>query len=221
MKRWSILFLSLLAVLYLDNSSAFAQRARGGGGGRSFGVPGSSGGTERGFGTSRTPSGDQGSYGRTRLPGEETGHGQRDTSNPRQKQPGMESIGSSSGTVAGAKRTTSDLLTQNAKLSSRVETLLPAGTNAQAAADGFDHLGDFVAAAHVSHNLNIPFEQMKEKMMAGKSLGQAIHELRPDVNAREEAIRANEQALRDMEESFGRSRSEAAGQGSPAVKSGR
>lgn len=38
-------------------------------------------------------------------------------------------------------------------------------------------------------------------MMSGDSLGQAIHELKPNVDARHEAIKANQQALEDMEKS--------------------
>lgn len=49
--------------------------------------------------------------------------------------------------------------------------------------------------------------------MAGKSLGQAIHELKPDANAYKEAITANEQALKDMEESFGQHKSGALSKG--------
>ena len=44
-------------------------------------------------------------------------------------------------------------------------------------------------------------------MMGGKSLGEAIHHLKPTANARGEAIKANEQALKDMEESFGQHKS--------------
>lgn len=106
----------------------------------------------------------------------------------------------------GGKKTVADLLMQNTKLSSKLQGLLPAGTNLQEASKGFEHLGQFVSAVHVSHNLGIPFDQLKAKLMAGKSLGQAIHELKPGVDARKEAIRANEHALEDMEKSLARKR---------------
>jgi hypothetical protein len=38
-------------------------------------------------------------------------------------------------------------------------------------------------------------------MMNGNSLGEAIHKLKPNVDARQEAIKANQQALNDMEKS--------------------
>jgi hypothetical protein len=102
---------------------------------------------------------------------------------------------------SNGKKTTSELLTQNSKLSSNLQGLLPTGTKVEDAAKGFDHLGEFVAAVHVSHNLGIPFDQLKTEMTNGNNLGEAIHKLRPNVDARQEAIKANQQALNDMEKS--------------------
>lgn len=112
--------------------------------------------------------------------------------------------------MAPVKKTADELLTQNTKLSSNLQELLPAGTNVQDADKGFDNFGQFVAATHVSHNLGIPFDQLKSEMMNGSSLGQAIHKLKPNVDSRKEAIKANEQALHDMEESNGQGRSASA-----------
>lgn len=58
-------------------------------------------------------------------------------------------------------------------------------------------------------------------MMSGKSLSQSIHELKPTANAHQEAIKANEQALKDMEESFGRHKSDAVTRGLSQVKGGK
>jgi hypothetical protein len=38
-------------------------------------------------------------------------------------------------------------------------------------------------------------------MTKGSTLGQAIHKLRPDADARQETIKANQQALDDLEKS--------------------
>src|SRR5262249_19227691 len=83
-----------------------------------------------------------------------------------------------SGSTSGAK-TPSELLSHNTKLSSKLQSLLPPGTNLQTASQGFKNLGQFVAAVHVSHNLGIPFDQLKAKMMGPpkESLGQAIDAL--------------------------------------------
>ncbi len=179
MKARYVFPLAFVFVLYLG-LPAFAQHGRGLGGGMGGGLggmPGSSSGERKG------------------LSGSETGL-------PDKQHPEGENSAGSTG-----KKTVSDLLTKNAKLSSNLQGLLPAGTNLQDAAKGFAHLGDFVAAVHVSHNLSIPFDQLKGKMVNGRSLGQAIHELRPNVNAREEAIKGNEQALQDMEKSMAQSKS--------------
>jgi hypothetical protein len=48
-----------------------------------------------------------------------------------------------------------------------------------AAAAGFKNLGQFVAAANVSQNLQISFTDLKAKLMTGMSLGQAIQAVRP------------------------------------------
>ena len=93
-------------------------------------------------------------------------------------------------------RTPGQLLTQNAQLSSKLSSLLPAGTDLQSAAAGFRNLGQFVAAAHVSHNLAIPFDQLKCTELAtadacpgmtvplkGSHLGQAIQTLKPTMSS--------------------------------------
>jgi hypothetical protein len=79
--------------------------------------------------------------------------------------------------------------------------LLPQGTNLDAAASGFKNIGQFVAAVHVSNNLNIPFDQLKAKMLTDRmSLGEAVHALKPDMNkdaANAEAKKAEGQAKKD------------------------
>lgn len=90
----------------------------------------------------------------------------------------------------------SDQLSRNTNLSTRLQGLLPAGTDVKTASAGFKNLGQFVAAAHVSHNLDIPFDTLKAKMTGTDSmaLGQAIHELKPAVDADSEARRAERAA---------------------------
>jgi hypothetical protein len=81
-------------------------------------------------------------------------------------------------------------LQTNTTLASKLQSRLP-GTNLMQAADGFKNLGQFVAAVNVSNNLGIPFADLKTKMVTdGKSLGQSIQALRPEVSATVEAQRA-------------------------------
>ena len=108
------------------------------------------------------------------------------------------SVGSDRSSRDDRAKTPAQLLQQNTKLQDGLAKLLPAGTDLQAAAAGFRNLGEFVAAAHVSSNLGIPFADLKTKMMAGDSLGDAIHALRPDADAQVEARKARSRAENDM-----------------------
>jgi hypothetical protein len=91
-------------------------------------------------------------------------------------------VRNNSNTPSMSSKSPEQLLSQNARLASKLQPLLPTGTNLQDAASGFKNLGQFVTALHVSHNLGIPFNQLKDKMIAGGSLGKAIHELNPNLN---------------------------------------
>ena len=98
----------------------------------------------------------------------------------------------------------------DAAFRSRIQSLLPPGTDLKLAESGFKNHGQFIAALHVSKNLDIPFDQLKAKMTgvsvnaAGQtttstpmSLGKAIHELRPNLTesqASQQAQRATRQA---------------------------
>src|SRR5262249_1724092 len=81
------------------------------------------------------------------------------------------------------------------KLSAKLQAMLRAGQSLSQAAAGFKNKGQFIAALHVSHNLNIPFDQLKAKMTGSDSmsLGAAIKAMRPnmtDAQAKEEAKKA-------------------------------
>ncbi|SRR5258708_589602 len=114
--------------------------------------------------------------------------------------------GNSADTRTGAGKgssSVSERLTDNTKLAGKLQSLLPAGTNLQTASQGFKNLGQFVAAVHVSHNLGIPFDQLKAKMVGPpqENLGQAIHALKPAANSKEETKKGEKQAKQDMDDS--------------------
>jgi len=91
---------------------------------------------------------------------------------------------------------------KNPKLEARLLTLLPAGTNIPDASQGFKNWGQFVAAVHVSNNLNIPFADLKARMTgfapgatpgstvqtAPMSLGQAIQSFKGTTGTTETGI---------------------------------
>jgi hypothetical protein len=86
-------------------------------------------------------------------------------------------------------------LQKNTQLAAKVQSRLPAGTDLMAASDGFKNLGQFVAAVNVSHNLGIPFDQLKTNMVVeGSSLGQSIQTLKTSANSDVEVQRAAREA---------------------------
>src|SRR5262249_28957263 len=87
----------------------------------------------------------------------------------------------------------------NTALAARVKPLLPEGTTMAQASSGFKNQGQFIAALHVAHNLNIPFDQLKTRMTGSESmsLGAAIHAAKPELSqakANEEAKKAEREA---------------------------
>ncbi len=135
--------------------------------------------------------------------GSSTGHGSAMGS---EMGPGMNSHGAngsmgSSGSMSNASgKTASDLLTQNTKLSSNLQKLLPQGMTPQDACSGFKNLGQCVAAIHVSHNLDIPFADLKAKTTGSGSvsLGKAIETLKPGTNGKAESKKGQKQANQDL-----------------------
>lgn len=116
---------------------------------------------------------------------------------------GPEVRGSSRSSTLGGMKSPDQLLAKNTKLSQKLQPLLPSNMTVQDAAKGFKNLGQFVAAVHVSHNLGIPFDQLKSMMTASRheSLGKAIRALKPDVDAKSEAKKAEKEADDDISES--------------------
>jgi hypothetical protein len=67
--------------------------------------------------------------------------------------------------------------------------------------NGFKTFQEYLAAVHASQNLGIPFQRLKENMQRGKTLHQAIRELRPTANAQIETWKAEQQAQQTLRES--------------------
>jgi hypothetical protein len=88
----------------------------------------------------------------------------------------------------------------NPALVTRLQPLLPSGMTLASAATGFKNQGQFIGALHVSRNLNIPFAQLKAEMTGADhdSLGQAIHQLQPTVNAKAAVKTAEREAAADL-----------------------
>lgn len=80
----------------------------------------------------------------------------------------------------------------------RLAALVPAGLSPEEACRGLRDLGACSAVLHVSQNLNIPYLELKYRVLAGQSLPVAIHALVPSVDSRREAARAEKQAAADL-----------------------
>lgn len=91
----------------------------------------------------------------------------------------------------------------NQKLEDKLKPMLPQNIPPQVAAYGFVDLKDFVATVRAANNLKIPFGELKHTMKDGssKDLEKAIHKLKPDVVAKEEVKKAQDQAKEDIKES--------------------
>ena len=75
----------------------------------------------------------------------------------------------------------------NPQLAANVQSMLPSGESMSAASAGFRNEGQFLAALHASHNLDIPFDQLKAKMTGSDdmSLGAAIKASKPQMSKSE------------------------------------
>ncbi len=115
--------------------------------------------------------------------------------------------GSQHSPAKAASKTSGELLAQNKKLSDKLSALLrqqnPPVTDMQAASQGFTNLGELFAAAHISHNLGIPFDQLKTQEQTSGSLGKAIHTLKPNSDVKAEGLEAALQALDDLDKTPG------------------
>src|SRR5579859_4220169 len=183
MQKLFLLVTALAVSLSFGSSSLFAQRGGGGHGG-------GGGASGQGAGGGAGSVGGGGGFGGGRGIG---GSGSGGGSGSRTNSEGR------SGASLG-KQSPTDILSKTPQLSSKLQSLLPAGTNLTDAASGFKNLGQFVAAVHVAHNLGISFNDLKAKMISGDNLGQAIHTLDPNVNAKQEAKKANKLSKRDLNE---------------------
>lgn len=187
-RQW-IRVLGLVAVASL---AAWAQRGGGAAQGR-----GNAGGMGGGMGASQGMSSDRGSG---MSQGRATGSGANSSGSAATSKANARST-ASGGTIASR-------ITANSGLDSKVQALLPSGMTLAQASAGFKNMGQFIAALHVSKNLNIPFADLQREMTGGKSLGKAIQTLSP--NQSKDAVKtdvktAEAQAKKDLEGSEGKS----------------
>lgn len=180
-----------VAALVFAGATVDLHAQRGVGHGR----PATAGTQAQGHGRPDTP-GAQGQGHRPATPG--------DTGGRTEHQPDTDKSakgGHAAGTTG--RPTAADQLTRNTSLMSRLQPLFPKDTDLAKEASQFRNLGQFVAAAHVSKNLDIPWADLKTKMTGDHpvSLGKAIGELKPQADAKSEASKAEKEANEDIKDS--------------------
>lgn len=75
-----------------------------------------------------------------------------------------------------------------------LESQLPQKTDLEAAAAGFKSVGQFIYTLRLARNLELPFLELKARVILGKPLWKALAELRPDVDAMAEVRKVWDEA---------------------------
>jgi len=86
------------------------------------------------------------------------------------------------------------------ELRDRVKKVLNPGARLELAAEDFTSAEQFVTVAHAARNTQVPFAVLKDRVLNhGQSLADAIHEFKPDLNAKAEVQRARTEARSDLD----------------------
>jgi len=92
------------------------------------------------------------------------------------------------------------VLHDDARLSGKLQEMLPADMSPQQACAGFKTLEQCVTAIHLAQNLKLPFADLKAKTTGKGSVGlqKAIEQMVANANAKDELKKAKKQAADDM-----------------------
>ncbi len=92
------------------------------------------------------------------------------------------------------------VLHDDARLSAKLQAMLPADLGPQQACAGFKTLEQCVTAIHLAQNLKLPFADLKAKTTGKGSVGlqKAIEQMAASTNAKDEVKKAKKQAGEDL-----------------------
>ena len=92
------------------------------------------------------------------------------------------------------------VLHDDARLSAKLQELLPTDMSPQQACAGFKTLEQCVTAIHVAQNLKLSFADLKAKTTGKGSVGlrKAIEQMAANANSKDELKKAKKQAADDM-----------------------
>ena len=85
------------------------------------------------------------------------------------------------------------------RLHARLKPVLNSGARMTVAAEGFRSGEEFAAVAHAARNTNVPFMVLKHRVVdEGRTLEDALRDVKPDVDAKAEVSRAQAAAKSDV-----------------------
>ena len=94
---------------------------------------------------------------------------------------------------------TSAVPTSEPRLYDRLKPVLNPGARMEVAAQGFRSAEEFATVAHAARNTNVPFMVLKHRVLnEGRTLADAIHDSKPEVDAKAEVARAEAAAKSDI-----------------------
>jgi hypothetical protein len=85
------------------------------------------------------------------------------------------------------------------RLLARLKPVLNRGARMEVAAEGFRSAEEFATVAYAARNTEVPFMILKHRVLTeGRTLADAIHEAKPEVDAKAEVARAEAAAKSDI-----------------------
>jgi hypothetical protein len=99
----------------------------------------------------------------------------------------------------GAVRSSVQPAVWEPELQQRAKKVLNPGAKLELAAADFQSAEQFMTVAHAARNTGVPFMVLKDRVVNQKTtLADAIHEFKPDVDAKSEVARAKAAAEQDL-----------------------
>ncbi len=92
--------------------------------------------------------------------------------------------------AAGTKDKVASRVSSDSRLAARVSPIAPRGQSLGDAAAGFKNEDQFLSTLHAANDNGIAFADLKDRVTAGQSLGTAMHELKPSMDANASASAA-------------------------------
>ena len=91
------------------------------------------------------------------------------------------------------------MLPSEPRLHDRLRPVLNRGARMDVAAEGFKSAEEFATVAHAARNTDVPFMVLKHRVLnENRTLANAIHEAKPQLDAKAEVERARSQAKSDV-----------------------